>query len=242
MTHLVPPVVTEDDSVLSGEICKHPAYGVVVMTHPTGHHGAMFGSDVGGSFGCVRIAVHSAELRRSLSRDWIHHQMAPLVEFEMTHAQFAQFITGVGKGEGTPVTLTHAPEDPGRVVPGIAKLETKYDLHRKEIRAAASERLNALAAEVARLEALIESGKTPKAEMRDILSNLKRHVQQTPGSIEFVLKSAEEALENATKDAKIEVEAFIDSRAKSLGLQTLQQLVDMDATAIQPRMLSDNNT
>ena len=49
-----------------------------------------------------------------------------------------------------------------------------------------------------------------------------------PGSLDFVVKSAEEALEKATSDAKIEVEAYIGSVAQRIGLKSINQLAQLE--------------
>lgn len=221
----IPPTCEEDrvGQCDPHEVYRHPAFGIIRMTHPHGGKSTLFGSDVG-HLGVVRISVHRAEMHRALNRDRISHTIDPIVDFEMTHAQFAEFITGAGRGEGTPITLRAAPETPALPIPAIERVEEKHDLMRREIKDAAKQRLEHLENEVKRLDALIESGKTPKGELREIAANLKRLVEQTPGLFEYVIRSAEETLEKATSDAKIEVEAFIGAKAHALGLDSIQQL------------------
>jgi hypothetical protein len=205
------------------EVYDHPAFGTIVMTHPTGGHQDLFGSDVG-SMGCVRIAIHKATLHRDLSRDWVFPDMAPLVAIEMTHAQFAMFITGAGRGEGTPVTLIRASDTPAKQVPPIKRIENKQDVFKREIKRAAEERLESMSRDVDRLQALIDSGKLSIKAVREVVRSLQINLQNAPSNLAFVVESAEEALEEATSNAKIEVEAFIDARARSLGLSNIRQL------------------
>lgn len=207
---------------------KHPAFGVITMTHPRGHSSPLFGSDIGHSE-TVRIAVHRAELVRELSHDWHRQLELPVIEFEMSHAQFAQFITSQGSGAGTPVTINFAsPVGAHREdMPHIAAIESKHELFHREIKDAAKVRLSTMASLVNGLGELIEGGKTNKTELRKIHAELKRHTEQLPGSVSFVVKQAEEALEKATSDAKIEVEAFIGSTVNRLGLESLQQLAQL---------------
>ena len=209
----------------SHDVYTHPAYGSVVLTQVQGGGQTLFGSEVH-NLGCIRIEVRRTELHRHLARDWIHPNGDTVVVFEMTHAQFAEFIMSTGRSEGTPVTLVRAPTTPAVPMPMIAKPETAHETFRREIQEAAKERLEALAAEVARLNALINEGKTPMKTLRELGANLKRHVEQAPGSIAFVVESAEEALEKATSHARTEVEAFINVRAKSLGFDSLTQLAN----------------
>ena len=146
------------------------------------------------------------------------------MQFEMTHTQFAEFITSIGRGEGTPVTLIALPSGPTERVAEIGPMSTKQDMLRGEIHEAIRSHLSALREETKRLETLIESGKLPKKELREILSNLKRHVEQAPGSLDFVLRSAEETLEEATATAQNEVNSFINAAAREFGLKSLNEL------------------
>lgn len=222
----IPPIVTEGrmGQCDSHEVLNHPAFGTISVSVPTGGDSTLFGSDIGHNERvCIRITT--ADVRRDLSRDWIHPQKE-IVELEMSHAQFAQFISSHGNYAGTPCTLRWI-RDIGEI-PGIANVETKHETFRREINDAAKKRLEHIRAEIAKLGGLIESGKLPKKELRDIQAQLRRHVEQLPGSMEFVVKSAEEALEKATSDAKIEVESFVQATAQRLGLRQISDLARLE--------------
>lgn len=210
------------------EVYEHPAFGVITLTNPHGGDAVLFGSDIGHN-SRLSITISRAELKRDLSNDWIHGHR-PIIEIELSHAQFAEFITGVGNGRGTPCTLRYAPEPGSKssMVPGIERVETKHQMFKREIKAAASKRMEKIVQEITRLEALIESGKTPKGELREIAKELKLNATYLPGSLEFVVGQAEEALEKATTAAKIEVESFIGMKAKQLGLDSIQQLAQLE--------------
>jgi len=222
----VPPTVTEDRTGRCDphEVYNHPAYGVITLTNPQGGDSTLFGSDIGHNQRmCIR--VHHAELKRDLNHDWIH-TTGEIIEVEMSHAQFAQFITSQGKGDGTPCTLRWMKGE--GAVPGIAKIETKHDTFRREIHDAARKRLESIEKEIAKLGEMIESGKLPKKELRELHANLRRQADYLPGTMEFVVKSAEEALEKATSDAKIEVESYIAMTAQRLGLKSIEELARLE--------------
>lgn len=217
----VQPEVTQGTGRQSdSEIHRHPAFGVLTVTKPQGGNGAMFGSDVP-HYGCMRIEVRTAELRRDLSRDWVYGQ-DHLVAFELTHAQWAEFISSAGSGTGTPCTLRYR-ETQG-VLPGIEKVATKYDTHRQEISDAAEKRLQKALDALRAISASVDSGKTGKTVLRPLIDDAMRELDQLPGSIAFVLRSAEEALEKATTDAKVEVESFVSTTAQRLGFENLQDM------------------
>lgn len=222
----IPPMITNDESGIhkDAEVHTHPAFGVIRLTQTrSGQPTTLFGSDVG-HHSFLKIEIAAASLTRSLSSDWIHGEKC-LLRFEMSHAQFAQFITGAGNYDGTPITISNIGVDS---IPSIVKKESKYDLHRKEISAAAKQHLEAVQSSIDKLVATVESGKFRKPEMRKIVEDLRREIEYIPGSLEYVLKSAEEALENATTDAKVEVESYIATSARSIGLKAISDLVAID--------------
>lgn len=224
------PTVHRDDGPMGGEIYEHPAYGTITMTSSSnGNIGTLFGSDIQ-HHQCIRISIQRAKLHRSLSHDWVHGECRSLVEFEMSHAQFAEFITSVGNGSGTPITLTAAPDQLSRTVsvPGIENIETKHELFRREIRESAKGQADRINREIEKLGALIASGKVGKKDLSAIYTALRSHAGNLPGNLAFTVAQAEEALEKATTHAKVEVEAYISNTARRLGLSSLAQLAQLE--------------
>jgi hypothetical protein len=204
---------------------------VIVLTNHTGNSATLFGSDLKhNNRVCIKIA--RAELNRTLNRDWFAGEVRPIVEFEMSHAQFAQFITGAGKGDGTPCTLTYAPErgHTSKPMPIIENIETKHATYRREISETARREVEGISDSVNELKAMVATGKVGLVKMREILHNLTRQVSNLPENLSYTVASAEDALEKATSDAKIEVEAFISTAAQRLGLEHISQLNDFSNT------------
>lgn len=221
MREEIHPSVTSEDH---GDRYSHPAFGTVTMTTVSGGDKSLFGSDIGHNQRiCIR--VNTASLKRDLNHDWINSDKT-LVEFEMSHAQFAQFITSNGNGSGTPCTLKFIRGE--GMIPAIKNIESKHETFKREIRDAAAERLRHIKQGLESLGILLEAGGSiSKKELREIHSNMARHVSQLPGTMEYVVNSAEEALEKATSDAKIEVESFIHMSAKRIGLKHINELAQI---------------
>lgn len=202
---------------------EHDAFGLITMTNPTGGD-KMFGSDVKHNHR-VCIKVQRAELERNLSNDWIHGRNT-LVEFEMSHAQFAQFITSSGNGSGTPVTLRYA-QPPGthiKEMPAIGDIETKAEAFRREIKNSAKKEVGRIQVEIDRLGAMLATGKVGIKEAREIHSNLSSRAANLPSNMEYIVGQAEEALEKAQVAAKIQIEAFIDHTARKTGYEHFARL------------------
>lgn len=227
------PTVTIADNYggESVEILRHDAFGTITMTCPqwSGDGTTLFGSDLPHSQ-TVRISIHRAKLDRHLSRDWIHGDNQSIVEIEMSHAQFAKFITSQGNRNGTPVTLRQAPDRGtySSMMPGIAKIETKHDTHRREIQRSAVESIGKVQAALADLQAMADAGKVSIKDFRAALHSAKCHIENLPGNLECTVKSAEEALAKATSDAKIEVEAYLSAAAQRIGLSRISDIARLE--------------
>jgi hypothetical protein len=201
----------------------HPAFGKVVLSHPTGNV-TLFGSDVA-HHGSMCISLYRAHLDRHSNHDFIG-QDAMICQFELSAAQFAQFITSQGSGSGTACTLSYGPGVDSKLVdyPAIEKIESKMDMHRREVRESASEQIDKIKTSFDAVNALMDAPSIPKKAMKEALFNLKCMIENTPSNMEYTVSSAEKALEKAISDAKIEVESFVAMTTQRLGLKSLEQL------------------
>ena len=206
---------------LKRERYDHPAYGVIRYSVSQGGDRSLFGSDIQHRQ-TLHFEICRAHLDRDLSSDWIHGSET-IVEFEMSYAHFAQLITTVGKGEGTPVTLTYAPEDGTRVhpVPGIRNIETKVETLRRELIESADEKLSEVQGAIDDLEAVIKSGKFTKGALSEVLKRFKRGVEHLPSNMAFVVEQADEAMEQIVSDAKIEIDSYIRNATMAAGVKQL---------------------
>jgi hypothetical protein len=208
----------------------HPAFGTIVLTNPQGGDGQLFGSDLKhGS--CLRIEINRATLRRDLNRDWIHGGGSGKIvcAIEMSHHQFAEFITSQGRGGGTPCTIRYAAADatPIEQKPHILPIESKAETMKREVKQMAQKGLEDIWTQINRLGALIDSGKIGKAELREIHKHLKWKAENLPGNMEFVVNSAQETIETAATAAKIDIEGYVSATVTRLGLESLQDLAKL---------------
>lgn len=211
------------------DVYTHPAFGNITMT--TTHRGSntrLFGSDLGHNQ-TISICIHTAKVDRHIQRDWIH-QGRTLLEFEMSSAQFAQFITSNGQGFGTPVTLRYAPslDTPLEQIPHIKPIENRHEQLRREIKDSAKKEMQKVMAGIQRLQDLVDSGKIGKKDLNAALFSLKCSTENLPVNLAYSVESAEEAIEKATSDAKVEVESYIQQTAMRLGLDSINDLSKLE--------------
>ena len=187
------------------ETSRHPAFGTITLTQSVGAEETLFGSEIKHGRQ-IRIAISTARLVRNLSSDWIHPE-ARIIDIAMSQAQFAQFITSVGNGDGTPVTIKWL-KDAG-AIPGIEMEENKLEIHRREIVETVKESAQEMSNLVNRLGAMIDDGRLSKKELKEIQHSLRCLTDNLPSNMAFSVKMAEESLEKVVSAAKIEVESYI---------------------------------
>ena len=87
------------------ERAKHPSYGQLSITRVnSSHHQTLYGSPIKhDSF--ISMRLHESEVYRENGVER-HHAGTCLVEVNMSEAQFAQLITTLNIGGGTPVTIS----------------------------------------------------------------------------------------------------------------------------------------
>lgn len=201
----------------------HESFGVIKLSHITGG-GQLFGSDIQHP-SRIKIEVHRAYLDRHLNRDWIHDD-GLIVSLEMSHSQFAQFITTPNNYSGAPVTLRYAPAAGSKLtqMPGIDSLESKGDLMRKEVEQAARSAVASLSEQVTLLGEKLASGKIGIKELKEIQRTLEIQIGNLAPNMAYTVKSAQESIEKAKTDALIEIETYTAAVAHRLGLDSIQQL------------------
>lgn len=212
-----------------GERHRHEAFGVLTMTTIQGGDGEkLFGSDLPHRQR-IRISLHRAVLDRSLHRDWAHDEKM-IACVEMSHAQFAQFITSNGSGAGTPCTIRYAPTDGASIeeMAPIAPLETKHETLRREIKESAAQDIQKVSDALAALEEMASNGKVSLKTLKEKLHSARCHLTNLPSNLSYAVKSAEEALEKATSDARIEIESYVQMTANRLGLQSISELARIE--------------
>lgn len=203
--------------------CEHPAMAVVVVSRPSTNGTRLFGSDIAHHH-LISIEVKRAVVDRHLNRDWVHSEES-IVEFSLSMAQWAQLVASVGMGEGTPVTLTRAPEagTPIHHAPPIES-DSVRDVFEREIAEAAQ----SASQDVKRVQGMIQEflrpgakkpGKADLEAMHNALLHAGKHFESNMGC---VLNSFQRAMEETTEAAKTEVEMFVAGVAQRTGLESLR--------------------
>lgn len=198
---------------------EHPSYGLVHISRITGGTGArrLFGSPLATHYGTIRISIGSAKWTHGLHHDSYYGSLqGEHVEIEMSAAQFADLITSLNMGGGTPCTIRHLagvqiPPPPDHATEAehirdnfegsLDKYKAKAHTYRKRI-----EELTSKLATKAREEIRIAL---------DVIED------QLSSNVPFVVKQFQEATTKITSAAKAEVDAFVTGVVRAAGLEAI---------------------
>ncbi len=182
----------------------------------------MFGSELRAN-SCIRMTVERGVEEWSLHEKRYFSDNKPLIEVDLTAAQFAELLTSMNVGSGIPCTINRTETD--WKIPHIADEEDgihhliKQDL--KDDVAGIHDILKKLTTDLT--AALSESGLN-KTKRESLLSQVSKLSVEINSNMPFVLDQYLEAAEKIQASAKAEIDAFATNAAMQLGVKRLQDL------------------
>jgi hypothetical protein len=196
---------------------KHPSFGVVEVSRLQGH-ATLVGSEVTHQHFFL-IKIKEAECVENYGERTFYSRNNSLVEIFLTPNQFVDMITNVGMACGTPCTIRWANgerrEDPPKINSRIdcaanagKEVIEKNDAKNKEL-------VNQIMTEVSGLS------EKKKQAISKLLENITSNVRNNNS---FYMERITEATEKSISIAKTEVESFVASTVRALGLKSLKTL------------------
>jgi hypothetical protein len=197
----------------------HPSYGLVSISRITGGSGArrLFGSPLANHYGTIRLSIGTAKWIHGLHHDRYYGSLrGEHIEVEMSAAQFADMITSLNMGSGTPCTIrclagVQIPSPPEHATEAehirdnfegsLDKYKAKARTYRKKIE-----------------ELTTKLSTKAKDEIRIALDVIE---DQLSSNVPFVVKQFQEATTRITSAAKTEVDAFVTGVVRAAGLEAI---------------------
>ena len=199
----------------------HPSYGLVSISRITGGPGAkrLFGSPLATHYGTIRLSIGAAKWMHSLQHDsYCGSRLLANehIEIEMSAAQFADMITSLNMGSGTPCTVRYLG---GKPVPPPPEHVTEAE----HIRESFGDSLDKYKAKARKYRGKIEELTTKlslkaRDEIRIALDVIEG---QLSSNVPFVLDQFQEATTKITTAAKAEVDAFVTGVVHAAGLEAI---------------------
>lgn len=196
----------------------HPSYCTVRFSRTnSSHQKPFFGSSIKPN-SYITLTISSAEIDRKLNNDWIHSGRE-LIQVGMTEAQFAELITTINMGSGTPATLFHDGKKKIEEPPYISKVEQ----HSMEFSNKMHEMSENLKNNFNKIQTIINSdkpiNKQAKAELINMYNSM---ITQINSNIPFYEQQFLEQMQNTVHEAKMEINQHIQQEAQRLGINTIK--------------------
>lgn len=198
---------------------RHESYALISVSRCQGSGHRLFGSEFKHSH-TIRMEISTAIEYRSLSSSHYHDDKR-LVEIYMTEGQFAQMISTLNVGNGTPCTLNYFN---GKMMGDPPETETEQELGRKEF----ADRFKRMEGDIRELagemEQIISDGKSVgKLKAKALVELATRMADQFRSNTMFAHEQFEEATNKVIVTAKTEVEAFLNEALRKTGLNSLSE-------------------
>lgn len=207
----VPPTATPNAK--GDEVTfEHPAYGVVTI-HKINGTQTLFGSDFEHQ-ACVEIKVRAAQHVRRLSSDW-YHGREELVAFKLSFAQFANLLSHMNAGDGTPCTIEHVGREYKPYLPPPTASSERFKSEHAET-------LKDALRELAELDEIASNPKIPAGIRSDLLSKIRQARQELKDNLGFVADQFERHVETNVDKAKFEVDSYVAMAVERVGLDALR--------------------
>jgi len=143
-----------------------------------------------------------------------------IVEAEMSYTQFAEAITSMNT-VGIPCTISYT-EKEGRVADcDFTVTREKYEEEFKNLRLQANQTTNEL---ISQLQEVLSKGKVTKRDIQECITKLNKISMDINENADFVYKQFNKQMDKTSLEAKNEVEAFVQHKVQSLGMERLKEI------------------
>ena len=212
---------TIKSSSINGTLESHPAFGKITVSNSTGTKRKLCGSNTLHS-STISIDIQSATVEKKYASDFVHGDKM-LMRLEMTHAQFANLVSSVGNGSGTPCTIRCVTDGELKVNPGI-EYEDVNPIS-EQLKNSLKETIKTLNNKIEQVDSLIEKGKANKSELKLLKDSFEGVKSELKNNLPFYFKEFEEYQENIVEDAKQQVNQTIVNNLKNLGVESAKNFL-----------------
>ena len=199
---------------------EHPSYGILHIARTGGGTGAirLFGSPLATHYGTIRLTISKGKWLHGLHHDRYFGMSKDFIEVEMSASQFADAITSLNMGSGTPCTIRYVG---GERVPDPPDHATEAEHIRDNFEGSLgryTEKARVYRRKIEELTSKLSA--KARDEIRIALDVIE---DQLASNVPFVVKQFQEATTRVTTAAKAEVEAFVTGVVRAAGLQSIAE-------------------
>lgn len=204
------------------EYLTHPAFGKIQVSRTySGRGESLFGSQLKHNT-MLHITISNAAVVADLHKECILER-GRICEFYMTEAQWANFISSIGNGSGTPITFQRKREGDMCAVPGIKEEPTTKTHFQSELKKLLDEYLQLARNLSAQLDDFANNpaSKVKKSDLK-AMANMADHLSGLLAlNVSYMETAFNKQMDKNINAAKMEIEGFLAGLTQSLGVQQL---------------------
>ena len=199
---------------------RHESYGKISIHRiQNGNAKRLFGSDVK-HHNTIQIEIKQCSVDRHLNEEWYYGENI-LAEIELSPVQFAEAITNMNT-EGVPCTIRYIN---GKNIDNPPEILNKKEIFRKEFKEDLDKISNNLQESINAIQESISSKKPlNKSQKELVLNNLYKLQQDLNSNMPYMAEKFDEQMDKSISHGKAEIEAYVQNKITSLGLEKLQDI------------------
>jgi len=201
-------------------ITEHPSYGLIEISRMSCQPAInVFGSSIK-TANPISLKILTTKKYRSLNRE-TYHGRKQIVEVWLSPAQFAEAITTLNMGSGTPVTIKRIQGEPVEECPD----EAVNELFNEEFR----DDINSISNQLTELKRVSDQilgskGGLKVSEKQTLMSMIFKIEQDVRANLPFVHEQFTRAMDKTIAQGKAEIEAFATTAIQKVGLDNIKDL------------------
>lgn len=195
-------------------ISDHPSFGMIGISRSSSNGTTLFGSSIIHNE-LITLRISRGKVERDLSREWFHAQ-DEIISVDMSASQFAEFIT-TPNTSGVPCTIRYLNRERVEEPP----YESIKDRHSDEFKNKMDNLSSGSKNIIEMIKSILSKDRLNKADREEIVDMLNQFAQEIGSNIPFMEKSFSEQMDNTIKEAKAEIEAYVNRSITEAGRKAL---------------------
>jgi len=197
----------------------HDSFGLLSFSRVNHSSGRLnlFGSTIAHG-NTIVMRVSQAEKHRSLNRNW-YFSKDTILEVEMSPTQFSDAVTSFNMGSGVPVTIRRL-NGKGIENPPCTDIKKEFE---EEFKGTVKKAYETSEEALKKIKNILSQKSVKKSELKEV-ETLLIHIQHgITSNQDFVYRQFNEQIDRSVVEAKGEIEAYIEDKIRSTGVESLNQ-------------------
>jgi hypothetical protein len=208
------------------ETHTHPSYGLISFSRVNcGGDIKFFGSQLPID-NYIEMKVELGEMERSLTSDRFFPNYGNpnriILKCRITPVQFSELITSLNMGGGVPCTIENIQ---GKTIPQeTLHVENRKEFTQRSFKESLNDFVKFFKEKTTSIKSILSKQTLSKEDKREIGTSFEAVVIELENNLPFYLKQFQEGIDNIVLEAKTEVDAAIQHKITILGLNSLNEL------------------